>query len=267
MKKLDELHDLILKRKEELAKLGVSINSINTNTYTNRVEIGVDSKKNNVEKTLLDMFGEAVVVIEEKVEPTRTTYNGYLESGLHIVKNSSSYCTSNIAVRDSSFNYYLVTAGHCLWGGSSSWTQGSQYIGYGATWNTGYADVGTIKISSSDATKYVYLSSTQANYFTDVQPVNTNTVGDYVCQSSATSGYVCGYVTSINASVTFDGYTFTKQVRANYTVNGGDSGGPVFTWRTIKGIQSAKMNASGEAVFSQMGYALQNIGNPTPILN
>jgi hypothetical protein len=269
--KLTNLHKQVFEQMEHLKDRGIEITGINTNIVDNKVDVGIKSLTEEKAKVIFELFGKDSIHVFEKdydVSTARNVWNGYLEAGLQIEKDTGSYCTSNISIMDANWDYFIVTAGHCIRDYSGRWFIGGHDIGYGAMWNTGDADVGAIRISDQH-TYWMYIDSTKERDFRTKQLATEDDVGDYVCQSSATTGYACGYIQSTNYTSSFDGYTYTNQRLANYAVDRGDSGGPVFLLNTIMGIQSAMTLDTGEAVYSHIDLALQNLGepDPTPILN
>lgn len=60
-------------------------------------------------------------------------------------------------------------------------------------------------------------------------------------------------------SGTWEGFAFTDLIRANYTSDGGDSGGTVYSGSKLLGIHKGK-NANGKPVYSDVKYFTRDLG-------
>lgn len=269
LNQLDDTHEQVAKKITEFAEQGIVITGINTDIINNRVEIGVENLSSENESTLLDFLGSAAsytLLIEEKASTAtnRNIWYGDMQAGLRIVNSTrGSACTSNIGITDGTGLYYVLTAGHCatLY---QKFTQGGTTIGQ-VERHTGYngtnADAMAIRVPKSYANTFAYLGSSKAIRFTATQPTNADWVGEIVYMSGISSGVKSGRITSLNYTAYYPNSgkgTYFKQRLASYPTVGGDSGGPVYTARTLRGIQSG-VRGDGTAIYSHIGWALYEL--------
>jgi streptogrisin C len=136
----------------------------------------------------------------------------------------------------------FVTAGHC-----------------GDVGNTTTSPSGTFRVSSFPGNDYAYV-----NTGTDDTPVgavnNYNggtvnvagstaaAVGASVCRSGSTTGWHCGTIQALNASVTYAEGTVSGLIRTNVCAEPGDSGGSL-----LAGTQAQGMTSGGSGTCSSGG--------------
>ncbi|MDF2650843.1 MAG: hypothetical protein K0Q73_6648 [Paenibacillus sp.] len=247
---------------DELAQSNQSnefkILSVNTDIKNQRIEVGIQTYNPTTSKYAQELINnEAVVVIEaqENKDMSRSAYTRPLEGGLEIYTYNGT-CTGAFSAYDST-GYYYITAGHCGSIGNSV-GQGNAIIGnitkrsYGA-----YSDAAAIAISPNDASWYLYLNSSRASNFNSHEGYNADNVGDYVCKSGRTTGFDCGFIQSVDYSG-FWGITYFTDIRtASFQSQPGDSGSPVFTGQTIKGV--LKGTAGSYAAYSHISWVMSNL--------
>lgn len=129
------------------------------------------------------------------------------------------------------------------------------------TYHTGSnADAMVIRIQSSLASNRVYNTPTSWFGMATTQTTGQEVIGQAVCQSSRVSGYTCGTLYAKGFSITYSGgTTLYDQRSATYTVNSGDSGGPIFYATQARGVQSGK-NEAGRAIYSHITNVTSAIG-------
>ncbi len=97
-----------------------------------------------------------------------------------------------------------------------------------------------------------------------VQKKNRDEVGQRVCLGGVTTDGICGYIkdTDYTANISDGGdiITLFHQRKATFIAEPGDSGGPVYTGYTMKGIQSAG-NLSTFSTYSHIGYLTEYFPN------
>ncbi len=162
-----------------------------------------------------------------------------------------------------------MTAGHCA-EQNYNWYHSAQYYDLGYVrderWYDGSpADVATVgNVSSSYMSNRVYYKANSWFGMYSAQSASSDFVGQAICQSASNSGYRCGTIQSRNVSVDYWDTacgcytTMTKQRRANYYVQGGDSGSPVINSSNTNqavGLQSG-MDGSYTAYYSQISNGL-----------
>lgn len=269
LNQLDDTHEQVAKKITEFAEQGIVITGINTDIINNRVEIGVEKLSSENERILLDFLGSAAsytLLLEEKVStPTsRNVWYGDMQAGLRIVNSTrATACTSNIGITDGYGQYYVLTAGHCaiLY---QKFTQGGTTIGQ-VERHTGYngtnADAMAIRVPKSYANTFAYLNYSKQRRFTATQSTSSDSVGEIVYMSGISSGVKSGRITSLNYTAYYPNHgkgTYYKQRLASYPTVGGDSGGPVYTSTTLRGIQSG-IRSDGTAIYSHIGWALYEL--------
>jgi streptogrisin C len=147
----------------------------------------------------------------------------------------------------------FVTAGHC-----------------GDVGNTTSSPSGTFRVSSFPGNDYAYV-----NTGTDDTPVgavnNYNggtvnvagstaaAVGATVCRSGSTTGWHCGTIQALNASVTYAEGTVSGLIRTNVCAEPGDSGGSLLAGTQAQGMTSGgsgNCSSGGTTYFQPVREAL-----------
>ncbi|MFI9485308.1 S1 family peptidase [Promicromonospora sp. NPDC052451] len=151
----------------------------------------------------------------------------------------------------------FVTAGHC----------GSR----GATTSQ---PSGTFQVSSFPGNDYAYVSTGSDD--TPVGAVNNYSggtvnvagstaaaVGATVCRSGSTTGWHCGTIQALNASVTYAEGTVTGLIRTNVCAEPGDSGGSLLAGTQAQGMTSGgsgNCSSGGTTYFQPVNEALSAAG-------
>lgn len=259
---LNNVHEEIFNFSKEFNTDELKITSIKTVFRDQLIEVGIiPYNKDTIGKVSenLKKYNDIIKIIEgeDVIDDARDSYTRPLEGGLKI-SNGSSWCTGAFSGYNAN-GYYYVTAGHCGANGST-WSQGGTTIGsisdriYGA-----YADAAAISINPSNASWYLYVTSSQERHFDAVEGWNEDNEGDFVCKSGATTGYSCGTIDSTNYSGFWGVTYFTNLRTADYGSQGGDSGAPVFTSTKLKGVNKGSLN-DGTAVYSHIQWVMSGLG-------
>lgn len=161
----------------------------------------------------------------------------------------------------------FVTAGHC--GGSGATT--SQPTGTVAGSSFPGNDYGWVRVAAGNTPRPL------VNRYPGTVPVNgsqASGVGSSVCRSGSTTGWRCGTINQLNASVTYPQGTVTGLVRTNVCAEPGDSGGSWLTGDQAQGVTSGGSGncTSGGVIYYQpvneilqvYGLTLTVGGTPPP---
>lgn len=210
-------------------------------------------------------FGTAVDVstYAQKSVP-RYCYNDYacdppLRSGLAIFTGGAR-CTSAFMTYSGGY-YYMLTAGHCAeigyWWDVSTYSYGYQNVGgvagYEFSW---YGDSAVVYVDNPGWWQprgwvmYEYpIYGSQADY-----------VGGYVCKQGSTTGYTCGTVTEVDATVYYPDRTLSGMTWSTACVDSGDSGSGVFYNNYAHGILSGGPYSGCGMIHEPIGRALSTWG-------
>jgi hypothetical protein len=197
-----------------------------TNTVVVTVTEGANDVKTKAMTKVAASFGASVRIEYAPAVVAPTPAAEYLTGGTQIVIPGGGTCSVGFNTVDASNRPVVLTAGHCVTVGLSISRNGF-LIGSGRTQNFPGDDFGTFWNSYPSywiqtASVYMYNGS-----YMNVRGSWTNPpVGASVCKSGRTTGWTCGTITALNASVTYTGgKVMTGLVRHNACVEGGDSGG------------------------------------------
>jgi len=168
-----------------------------------------------------------MIQVVPSAEAPQTFYN--LVGGQAYYINGSSRCSIGFAVTVGGF----VTAGHCG--------------GYGAS-TTGYNGVaqGTFQGSSFPGNDYAWVRTNTS--WTSTSMVNGTTtrvagstvapVGSSICRSGSTTGWRCGSVQALNATVNYSQGSVYGLTRTSVCAEPGDSGGSFISGSQAQGVTS-----------------------------
>lgn len=210
-------------------------------------------------------FGDALVVDSYR-HASRPLYCGGqyscdppLRSGLAIY-GGNTRCTSAFMAYDRS-GYYMMTAGHCTEAASywevPTYSYGYQGVGSTANYHFGYyGDYAIVRISDTafwQPRGWVYTTQPIRNWDYDY-------VGQYVCKQGSTTGYTCGQITDVNATVQYPGRTLTGMTWSTACVSPGDSGSGVYDGSTAHGILSGGPNSGCGMIHEPISRALSSLG-------
>ncbi|GAA1848432.1 S1 family peptidase [Myceligenerans crystallogenes] len=151
----------------------------------------------------------------------------------------------------------FVTAGHCGTRGATT-SQPS----------------GTFTVSSFPGNDYAYVSTGSDdtplglvnNYSGGTVGVTGHSVapvGTSVCRSGSTTGWHCGTISALGASVTYSQGTVSGLIRTNVCAEPGDSGGSLLAGTVAQGMTSGgsgNCSSGGTTYFQPVGEALSAAG-------
>ncbi|GEM_PF-4243671 len=278
---LEEQHERIYNDINVLASQGIVIDTIVTDVINEKVDVYINSlDTSNTLRTMnmiMSKYDTAMVNIKPSsignIDDNRASTYSTLEAGLRITNNSdSSICTLGFTAQWGNAKY-IITAAHC---GSQSngFNQGTNSIGTMIKRHyDGRVDAAVIGINSKlTYSNYVYTSVSQGSTFTSWQSYNDDIVGENVCISGITSSYNCGNLTSRSVSGQWGNpsVSFTGLRSADYVAAGGDSGGPTFYNKKLKGIHKGR-TAANVPVYSHVQWVIELLSTPSstiqPIIN
>ncbi|MEV0668483.1 S1 family peptidase, partial [Spirillospora sp. NPDC050365] len=210
-------------------------------------------------------FGGAVEVstYAHKSVP-RYCYDDYacdppLRSGLAIFTGGAR-CTSAFMTYSGS-RYYMLTAGHCAELGYywdvSTYSYGYQNVGGASNYTFGwYGDSAIVSIDNPTwwEPKGWVLPQTR------VYGSERDYVGGYVCKQGSTTGYTCGSITEVNATVSYPNRTLSGMTWSTACDGPGDSGSGVFYGNYAHGILSGGPNSGCGMIHEPIGRALSSMG-------
>jgi streptogrisin D len=199
----------------------------------NQVLLSVDSSVKGADLARVEAVAEALGSAV-RVEHVAGTFGKRLSGG-QAIYGSGYRCTIGFNARSGS-TYYFLIAGHCgkyvsNWYSSSSQTT---MVGTTAGWSFPGNDYGIARYTDQSVPPgNVDLHN---GMYQDITSAGTVPVGATVCMSGSTSGYHCGAVTALNATVYFSEGAVSGLIKTTLCSEGGDSGAPVFYGSVAIGI-------------------------------
>ncbi|OLF08054.1 hypothetical protein BLA60_24605 [Actinophytocola xinjiangensis] len=124
---------------------------------------------------------------------------------------------------------YVLSAGHCVAGGSTAWYGVGGYIGPGSGSSFPTNDYGLIRVASADAESTPLVDRYGAGGDVTITGSSSAVVGSSVCSSNPVSGWNCGTVTATNTTVCYQQGCVYQLIRTNMCSAPGGSGAPVVT--------------------------------------
>ena len=175
----------------------------------------------------------------------RTACPPVMRGGLELIGALLAVCTSGVEARlNQTGEIGVLTAGHC-YGNIEPVTHAGIPLGVAGPGSFGgEVDAAFVTHSLGAPTflpsNWVYYSNGDPEHrVTAVQPAASEAVGQAVCRVGRTTGVRCGSITSVNATVIIGSITLRKQRVTNICALPGDSGGPVLSGGTFRGVISA----------------------------
>jgi streptogrisin C len=207
----------------------------------------------------LAKYGDAVRVEYIASAPTSTA--DFMDGGDAI---NFSTCSAGFNLRNPSTGQgYLLTAGHCVSAGSSTYGQGGVFFG-------------TVLESFFPTYDDAIIRADNPGYWIQGPWVDTNPsnggvivitgftdapVGTAICKSGITTKLTCGNITAKNETVIFDGVnTVYGETRHSACVERGDSGGSNFA---VASSYTAEGVTSGAALYPPNDRCGAAVGQPT----
>jgi hypothetical protein len=258
---LDRIHQKIMEDRESLKKEGIEIVGIATNVSENSVDVGVSILTNEIREHLKNKYGESIRVqeIAKVANESRSSYYFEMQGGLQLDISGGGYCSSAGTVKNSSGQYFTLTAAHCSNVGVSYY-QGGSYLGvmsktkYGSS-----ADAGMISMAAARRGAYIYTFEPREYPIRFAQVVTADSEGDFVCKAGATTDYTCGVIKDKGVTAWFNGVMFSQMRTADYWSEPGDSGGSIDSGDNgLSGVHKGRYGSY--AIYSHIHYVLQGLG-------
>ncbi|WP_037670358.1 S1 family peptidase [Streptomyces griseus] len=190
---------------------------------TNRVVVTADSTVSKAEiAKIKEQAGVNADAITIKRAPGK--FQKYIGGG-DAIYASSWRCSLGFNVRDSSGNYYFLTAGHCTDGAGTWWSNSGHTTTLGTTAGSSFPtnDYGIVRYTNSSVSK----AGTAGN--TDITSAGTPSVGTTVTRDGSTTGIHSGRVTALNATVNYGGGDVVYgMIQTTVCAEPGDSGGSLY---------------------------------------
>lgn len=182
-----------------------------------------------------------------------------LRSGLAIFTGGAR-CTSAFTTY-SGGNYYMMTAGHCAeigyWWDVSTYSYGYQNVGgvanYEFSW---YGDSAIVSVGDPGW----WQPRGWVLYESPVYGSEADYVGGYVCKQGSTTGYTCGTITEVDATVSYPDRTLSGMTWSTACDGPGDSGSGVFDGSYAHGILSGGPFSGCGMIHEPIGRALSAWG-------
>ncbi|WP_149261519.1 S1 family peptidase [Actinomadura sp. K4S16] len=182
-----------------------------------------------------------------------------LRSGLAIFTGGAR-CTSAFMTYSGS-RYYMLTAGHCAeigyWWDVSTYSYGYQNVGGAADYTFGwYGDYAAVSVDDPGWWQPRGWVLPQ----TSIYGSESDYVGGYVCKQGSTTGYTCGTITEVDATVSYPDRTLSGMTWSTACDGPGDSGSGVFDGNYAHGILSGGPNSGCGMIHEPIGRALSGLG-------
>ena len=194
-----------------------------------------------------------------RVERTPGTFSKLISGG-DAIYATSWRCSLGFNVRDSSGNYYFLTAGHCTDGAGTWYSNSGRTTVLGSTSGSSFPnnDYGIVRYTNSSVTKSGTVGSV------DITSAANATVGMSVTRRGSTTGIHSGSVTGLNATVNYGGGDIVYgMIRTNVCAEPGDSGGPLYSGSRAIGLTSGgsgNCSSGGTTFFQPVTEALSAYG-------
>ncbi|WP_344056337.1 S1 family peptidase [Sphaerisporangium rubeum] len=200
---------------------------------------------------------KALVRVEQSAEAPRTFYD--LRGGDAYYINNSARCSIGFSVRRGSTPGF-VTAGHC--GRAGNTTTGYNQVAQGTFQGSSFPgnDYAWVAVNSN-WTPQPWVKSGSSNVI--VRGYSVAGVGSSICRSGSTTGWRCGTVQQLNATVRYSQGTVSGLTRTNACAEPGDSGGSFISGNQAQGMTSGgsgNCSSGGTTYFQPVGEALSAYG-------
>lgn len=155
-----------------------------------------------------------------------------------------------------SVNGGFVTAGHCGSTGASTSQPSGTFRGSSFPGN----DYAWVQVAAGNTPRGL------VNSYPGTVTVNGSqaaSVGASVCRSGSTTGWHCGTIQALNASVTYPQGTVNGLIRTNVCAEPGDSGGSLLAGSQAQGVTSGgsgNCSSGGTTFFQPVNEILQTYG-------
>jgi hypothetical protein len=253
-----ELFNQYLKGLSPQESIDLGFVSAGISPELNKIKVVV-SEKTSVEEVQLitNLIGENYVVVEtgEIHEPkaARTDRFRPVIAGVKLERDdfgTNAFCTSGFSVQDNSGNKGLITAGHCFTLDQTVWQPEVQQFStdnslgkpstrsYGGNSDSAY-------IRYSDVSPYIFISDPVKG---EIYSEFDVTVGQLLAYEGLISDLMYGDINCTSCTVGYaDGTRLYNQIKADVSIQGGDSGAPAFVVPTVNNIIAVGLAVSGNS--------------------
>lgn len=211
------------------------------NQVTVEIHDGVSTADRAKIETVAAQHGDAVQI--DKL-PGKLEDAAYEMRGGIGISSSTKLCSAGFNVQNNAGSKFLLTAGHCVTGGNTSWNRYYGNVPLGVVTHSAYEgrDYAIIDYNKPNVTPYgtVMYGSTEvqitySRYASD---------GESVKRTGTTSTDLVGAVLEPSTTVTTSaGITRYNMIKTSLCGLGGDSGGPLWTSTTALGLFSVTNSA------------------------
>ncbi|GIH24383.1 serine protease [Acrocarpospora phusangensis] len=198
------------------------------------------------------------VRVEASQEQPQPYYD--LRGGEAYYINNSGRCSIGFSITRGSTNGF-VTAGHCGTAGAS--TQGFNRVAQGTFQGSSFPgnDYAWVAVNANWTPRPVVIGSGGSTV--NVAGSSAQVVGGSICRSGSTTGWRCGVVQQLNATVTYPQGTVTGLTRTNACAEPGDSGGSWISGDQAQGVTSGgsgNCTTGGTTYFQPVNEILSTYG-------
>ncbi|MEV4458289.1 S1 family peptidase [Microbispora sp. NPDC049633] len=200
----------------------------------------------------------SAVRVEQSTEQPQTYYD--VRGGDAYYINSSARCSIGFSVRRGTTNGF-VSAGHCGRAGNS--TTGYNRVAQGTFQGSSFPgnDYSWVAVNSNWTPRGWVNNYSGGNVA--VRGSSAAPVGSSICRSGSTTGWRCGTVQQLNASVRYSQGTVSGLTRTNVCAEPGDSGGSFISGNQAQGMTSGgsgNCSSGGTTYFQPVNEALSAYG-------
>lgn len=240
---------------------------VSTDIINQTVTIGIaKTTKANVDFIKSYFKGMPISITEVTDPPTDTAVRG----GEEIISTNNRGCSIGFGAKDSSGQYYVITAAHCsriqntstggwVYLSGQGWNYNGTYLGHASSRWSYYGMSDAMGIAVTNVTVKEMNLNGGLRTINGFQNSSNDVVGQVVCKTGHTTKVTCGKLTSRNVGYSVDGSTFFNLRGATATNTKGDSGGTVYSDYTVLGI--VKGAAPGyPLVYSHVGNIANDLG-------
>lgn len=236
------------------------------------IHVDVDSLSPQFASAFRSAYGVAATFSEGSGGPGACSISyckPRIDGGIRFDGNG--WCSTGFNTYGGSGSRFILSAGHCTLGSpniGSSRSHAGTYYGYThRALYAGRTDAERIIESSPgvwDHTNLIRLDGTVERTITSSVAYSGYVQNTYIGRSGATTDTDRGYITQIGYTPGWVPSAQAQFVRADFCVQGGDSGGPVWRNNTAYGVVSGGLVAdpcstSSWGVFTAMQYALGDL--------
>nr|WP_237178971.1 trypsin-like serine protease [Paenibacillus sp. MMS18-CY102] len=266
---LDQYVSGVWAKKAEIKQQGIGLISVSTDVINQTVIVGLADLDSQTQHILTSLLPEIPISIMKVEAPQDTAVRG----GEKIISTSGSSCSVGFGAKDSSGQYYVITAGHCsrdynvttgkgTYKSGEGWNYSGTYLGFASSHWSYYGLSDSMGIAVTSVTVKEMNLNGGLRTITSFQDSANDVVGQLVCKTGYVTGATCGTLKSRNVGYDIDGSTFFNLRGDDTYSDHGDSGGTVYSNSMVLGI--TKGSGGGYShVYSQVENVAKDL-NVTP---